>query len=93
VFLIPRYQHVSVDICPLPKLVILSGVAYMNVFGVASYQDYSPALVYYDNLGSEEDLVAEAASHEVRLQTWNSVNAAFSRLPLYKGWSQPRLSS
>jgi hypothetical protein len=39
----------------------------MDVFGVAQYQDLSPALVYYDNLGSREDYVAEVVSHEVRL--------------------------
>eukprot|EP00045_Choanoeca_perplexa_P006878 m.59957 g.59957 ORF g.59957 m.59957 type:complete len:750 (-) comp13831_c0_seq1:391-2640(-) len=42
------------------------GVAYVNAFGDDEYVSrYSPALVYYDNLGFEEDLVAEAASHEV----------------------------
>lgn len=43
------------------------GVAYVDVFGISNYHTYySPALVYFDNLGSgREDFVAEAASHEI----------------------------
>ena len=40
-------------------------MAFVDVFGDWDYQNYSPALVYYENLGEEEDAVAEAASHEV----------------------------
>ena len=41
------------------------GVAYVGVFGSNSYQNYSPALVYYNNLGGGfPTYVAEAASHE-----------------------------
>ena len=42
------------------------GVAYVGVFGTSYYQSYSPALVYYDNLGSGgyPAYIAEAASHE-----------------------------
>jgi hypothetical protein len=42
------------------------GVAYVGVFGRADYPTYySPALVYYNNLGGgREDYVAEASSHE-----------------------------
>lgn len=42
------------------------GVAYVNVFGASNYHTYySPALVYYNNLGNgTETYVAEAASHE-----------------------------
>jgi hypothetical protein len=42
------------------------GVAYINVFGASNYHTYySPALVYYDNLGGGvETYVAEASSHE-----------------------------
>ncbi len=42
------------------------GVAYVNVFGNSNYHSYySPALVYYNNLGSgNETYVAEASSHE-----------------------------
>jgi len=42
------------------------GVAYVNVFGATNYHTYySPALVYYNNLGSGgETYVAEASSHE-----------------------------
>lgn len=43
------------------------GVAYVNVFGRSNYHTYySPAFVYYDNLGSGfPKYVAEAASHEM----------------------------
>lgn len=41
------------------------GVAYVNVFGKSNYGYYSPALVYYNNLGSgHAPYVAESASHE-----------------------------
>jgi hypothetical protein len=41
------------------------GVAYVGVFGSSSYGYYSPALVYYNNLGSGwPHYVAEASSHE-----------------------------
>lgn len=42
------------------------GVAYVNVFGASNYHTYySPALVYFDNLGGGfEHYVAEASSHE-----------------------------
>jgi len=41
------------------------GVAYVGVFGSGNYQHYSPALVYYNNLGGGfPTYVAEAASHE-----------------------------
>ncbi|MDD5395099.1 MAG: zinc-dependent metalloprotease family protein [Thiothrix sp.] len=42
------------------------GVAYVNVWGASYYSYYSPALVYYNNLGGgRADYVAEAASHEL----------------------------
>lgn len=43
------------------------GVAYVNVFGRSNYASYySPALVYYNNLGNgRPDYVTEAASHEM----------------------------
>jgi hypothetical protein len=41
------------------------GVAYVNVFGQSNYAYYSPAIVYYDNLGNgHPPYVAEASSHE-----------------------------
>ncbi|MBL4606204.1 MAG: tandem-95 repeat protein, partial [Pseudomonadales bacterium] len=41
------------------------GVAYVGVFGESYYTSYSPALVYYNNLGSGYPAyMAEAASHE-----------------------------
>jgi len=41
------------------------GVAYIGVFGGFSYASYfSPALVYYDNLGKVTPYIAEASSHE-----------------------------
>jgi hypothetical protein len=41
------------------------GVAYVGVWGYSYYDYYSPALVYYDNLGGGyPTYVAEAASHE-----------------------------
>lgn len=43
------------------------GVAVRGVWGISSYATYySPALVYFNNLGGgREDFVAEAASHEI----------------------------
>ncbi|WP_169314586.1 zinc-dependent metalloprotease family protein [Thiothrix nivea] len=43
------------------------GVAYVNVWGISNYHSYySPALVYYNNLGGgRPDYVSEAASHEM----------------------------
>lgn len=43
------------------------GVAYVGVWGMSNYASYySPALVYYNNLGNgQPDYVAEAASHEM----------------------------
>jgi hypothetical protein len=41
------------------------GVAYVNVFGSSNYGYYSPAIVYYDNLGGgHPPYVSEASSHE-----------------------------
>lgn len=41
------------------------GVAYVGVWGYSNYSYYSPALVYYNNLGSGfPTYVAEAAAHE-----------------------------
>lgn len=41
------------------------GVAYVGVWGNSSYASYySPALVYYNNLASSANYIAEAASHE-----------------------------
>ncbi len=41
------------------------GVAYVDVFGRSNYSHYSPALVYFNNLGhGGATYVAEAASHE-----------------------------
>ncbi len=41
------------------------GVAYVDVFGSGIYTNYSPALVYFNNLGAgAATYVAEAASHE-----------------------------
>ncbi|MCX6975729.1 MAG: cadherin-like beta sandwich domain-containing protein, partial [Verrucomicrobia bacterium] len=41
------------------------GVAYLGVFGSASYvATYSPAFVYYNQLGNDAN-IAEAASHEI----------------------------
>lgn len=41
------------------------GVAYVDVFGEPDYSHYRPAFVYYSNLSSRADYVAEAVSHEV----------------------------
>ena len=43
------------------------GIAYVGVFGFSNLAYYSPALVYYNNLGgaSRSDYIVEAASHEV----------------------------
>lgn len=40
------------------------GVAYIDVFGTTYYTTYSPALVYFDNLGGAATFIAEASSHE-----------------------------
>lgn len=41
------------------------GVAYVSVFGSASYYRYRPAWIYHNNLGNNESYVAEATSHEL----------------------------
>ncbi len=41
------------------------GVAYVNVFASASYANYRPAWIYFNNLASDESYIAEAASHEI----------------------------
>jgi hypothetical protein len=41
------------------------GVAYVGVYGYSDFSYYRPALVYYDNLSSQESYIAEAASHEI----------------------------
>ncbi|MBS0631647.1 MAG: hypothetical protein JSS11_07010 [Verrucomicrobia bacterium] len=42
------------------------GVAWLDVFGQSDYvSTYSPALIYYNNLGSRADYIAEATSHEL----------------------------
>lgn len=41
------------------------GVAYVSVFASASYANYRPAWVYFNNLGQNESYIAEAASHEL----------------------------
>ena len=41
------------------------GVAYLGVFGTATYSRYRPAWIYSDNLAGEESYIAEAASHEI----------------------------
>ncbi|MDD2724676.1 MAG: zinc-dependent metalloprotease family protein [Methylovulum sp.] len=42
------------------------GVAYVGVWGQSYYTTYSPALVYFNNLGTgQSHYVAEAASHEM----------------------------
>ncbi|MEN8261116.1 MAG: zinc-dependent metalloprotease family protein, partial [Pseudomonadota bacterium] len=42
------------------------GVAYVNVWGRADYEYFSPAMVYYNNLGNGyAKYVGEAASHEL----------------------------
>ena len=40
------------------------GVAYVNVWGSTNYPYYSPALVYYNQVGGPDN-IAEAASHEL----------------------------
>lgn len=41
------------------------GVAYVNVFGTATYASYRPAWVYHNNLSNVESYIAEGAAHEV----------------------------
>ncbi len=41
------------------------GVAYVNVFGSASYASYRPAWIYFNNLAYDESYIAEAAAHEI----------------------------
>ncbi|MFM2318092.1 MAG: hypothetical protein RLZZ215_713 [Pseudomonadota bacterium] len=40
------------------------GVAYVNVWGLTNYPYYSPAFVYYNQVGGPDN-IAEAASHEL----------------------------
>ncbi|MEI6034908.1 MAG: M12 family metallo-peptidase [Verrucomicrobiae bacterium] len=41
------------------------GISYVGVFGRSDYATYSPSFVYYDNVGSTAQNVAEVASHEL----------------------------
>ncbi|HUS36578.1 MAG TPA: Ig-like domain-containing protein, partial [Verrucomicrobiae bacterium] len=41
------------------------GVAYVGVFGTATYAQYRPAWIYDNNLVGEESYIAEAVSHEI----------------------------
>lgn len=41
------------------------GVAYVNVFGGASFATYRPAWIYHNNLGNNEANIADATSHEL----------------------------
>lgn len=41
------------------------GIAYIGVWGGKNFSYYQPALVYYDNLASAPQYIAESASHEV----------------------------
>jgi len=62
------------------------GVAYVGVWGISSYYSkYSPALVYFNNLGGgRADYVAEAASHEAGHNLYLSHDATSSK-PYYGG--------
>jgi hypothetical protein len=57
------------------------GVAYVGVWGLSSYYSkYSPALVYFNNLGGgRADYVAEAASHEAGHNLYLSHDATSSK--------------
>ena len=63
------------------------GVAYVNVFGASSYHTYySPALVYFDNLGNGfEHYVAEASSHEFGHNLGLSHDGTLSGASYYTG--------
>jgi len=56
------------------------GVAYVGVWGLSNYSTrYSPALVYYNNLGGgRADFVSEAASHEAGHNLYLSHDATSS---------------
>ncbi len=41
------------------------GVAYVGVFGQSNYSTYSPAWIYFNNLGYAEYNISEACSHEI----------------------------
>lgn len=41
------------------------GVAYVDVFGQASFASFRPAWIYSDNLSGNENYIGEATSHEV----------------------------
>jgi hypothetical protein len=40
------------------------GIAYVNVFGTDSFENFRPAWVYCNNLGGIDSYIAESASHE-----------------------------
>ena len=70
-----------------------SGVAYVNVWSRSdSYSKYSPALVYFNNLGSGvADFVAEAASHEAGHNLSLSHDATGSSSYIRRSWQQRRI--
>jgi hypothetical protein len=62
------------------------GVAYVGVFGSSSYASYSPALVYFNNLGSgHPPYVAEAAAHEMGHNVGLSHDGTKSGTAYYRG--------
>lgn len=58
-------KHVTATGAPMPSS-YAGGVAYLDTVGYYDAAYYSPAFVYWDNLiNGREDVVAEAASHEI----------------------------
>ncbi|WP_020393730.1 Ig-like domain-containing protein [Thiolinea disciformis] len=56
-------KSVDANGVPMPST-NAGGVAYLNVWGSSSFNYYSPAFAYYNNL-YDPDVIAEAASHEI----------------------------
>lgn len=60
--LITSRNQTNGQLMPYPSS---GGVAYVGVWGELNYHSfYSPALVYYDNLASASNIIAETCSHE-----------------------------
>lgn len=69
------------------------GIAYVDIFGRNYTQQYSPALIYYDNLSNgNESAVAEAVSHEIGHNFGLSHNGIIGGSNYWKGVGSGEIS-
>lgn len=69
------------------------GIAFLDVFSFYDATYYSPALIYYNNLGNgREDIVAEAVSHELGHNFGLSHQGVVGGSPYYGGTGSGEIS-